>query len=232
MASVSPFLIGLPLVVMLGAITVNGGTLLGSSVPYTICNANTVTQGSTCGLPANSPVLVFHCGNVLIGTCKIANTCKVPPYPAPAFCVGIPGILQTTQLPPNTDLAVPLVNAGPAASNTPNGVFFNLGDIGPAGFIGVIGVIVGLVVLAGISALGIGTGFESVHILFIGGMMIGIWLFLSAIEGFLSGSKTSVFTELNTSMISMGGAPIGTAFYVLLTFLYFVGFMGMVKRGG
>jgi hypothetical protein len=30
----------------------------------------------------------------------------------------------------------------------------------------------------------------------------------------------------------MGGAPVGTGLYVLLTFMYFMGFVGMVKRGG
>jgi len=90
---------------------------------------------------------------------------------------------------------------------------------------------VGLVALAGLTIFGSGTSTESVHIFFMGGLMLGIWIFISGLEGFLGGSKTSVFTQLNGPLTSPGGAGFGTEFYILLTLMYLFGFMGMVKRG-
>jgi hypothetical protein len=129
-------------------------------------------------------------------------------------------------------VTVPTNDTRAASQNSAGGVFFGFGSIGPSGFIAVIGILVGIVVLAGITVFSSGIGFEGVHILFLGGAMIGIWFFLSTLEGFVSNSPTSFFVQMNSSIVSMGGAPIGTGLYVLLTFMYLVGFVGMVKRGG
>lgn len=218
----SPLLVAFPIVVLVAFITASGGSLQGAASPFSICNPDQ----PACGVSSSS-VTIYGCGGSTF-PCKIADGCHVPPFPPPAYCAGsvIPIInlnLETTLIPANTTLTVPTVITTLPA-NGAAGFFFGFGQIGPSGFIALIGLIVGIVCIAGFAF--IGTGSESVHILFMGGLMMGIWIFLSGLEGFLGGSSTSFFVELNA--LSSG---IGTAFYVALTFMYLLGFMSMVKRG-
>lgn len=155
-------------------------------------------------------------------------TCPSNP-PPPSYCgptIPVFHPIPTWFLPAGATVTILLNQTGNTPPNTSNGVFFNLGTVGPSGFISIIGVILGIVCLAGITVLGTGAGTESIHILFMGGMMMGIWLFLSGLDGFGSSNPNSIFVELDA--LSAGS---GTGFYIILTFLYFIGFAGMVKRG-
>lgn len=231
--AVSVFLLGLPLIILIGLITAGGGSLTGASANYAICNPN---SGISCQPSSSSPSVVytvFNCNQGLGFPCKLASGCVVPPYPPPAYCTGNnlfglgPALVQETLLPAGASIAVPSTVVA-LANNTQKGVFFGFGTVGTAGFITLIGIIVGIVSLAGLTVFGTGAGTESVHILFMGGLFLGVWIFLSGLEGFVAGSPASFFTELN---VLTGTSQLGTALYVLLTFVYLVGFAGMVKRG-
>lgn len=95
-------------------------------------------------------------------------------------------------------------------------------------FVAFIGIALTAVALIGIQVLGTGIGTESVHILFVGGVALGIWLAFSSAEGFLVGSPTSFFSQLDAANRSLS---IGTIFYVVLSLMYLIGTVGLVSRG-
>ena len=61
---------------------------------------------------------------------------------------------------------------------------------------------------------------------FIGGMLLGVWFILAGIDGFIFGSSTSIFAQLNIPIANMG-----TFIFGFLTLLYTMGTIGSVSRG-
>jgi hypothetical protein len=105
---------------------------------------------------------------------------------------------------------------------------FSYGSLSPASLIIMVTVAVGVAALGALNFLSSGENAEGTHILFIGGMLLGIWAILSALEGFITGSPTSGFTAMNNAFPAF---PLGSALYVILTFLYVIGITGTVSRG-
>lgn len=207
------------------------------------CNPNNPVP-SDC-LPAGATGTAYFCqpdATFTLGICKILPTCDVTP-PAPAWCVG--DILQAIFIASATG------NPGCVLNFASCGVFLNAGDnvfipittiagdlssagalfgfnvIGTNGFITMIGIAIGLVALASLTIFGSGMGSEGVHMLFIGGMLMGIWLILSGLEGFLGGNQGSMFAQLNLAI-----SGVGTFLYVIFTLSYTLGFVGTISRGG
>jgi hypothetical protein len=237
---ISMYLVALPLAVMVVSLLLGGGNLAGNASPYVICNQNTpaCTQGGDVTITCASTIINAPCA--LGGTGPFSDKpCEVPPFPAPAYCVQnfAGGLLAnkgfTTLLPAGQSITVPAaVASGQFTSNS--GAFFSFGlvSLSSNGFITALGVIVGVAALAGLTIFSSGEQSESIHILFMGGIMIGIWLFLSGLDGVLSGNPASFFVQLNSALTSPGNAQFGTELYIGLTFMYLMGFMTMVKRGG
>jgi len=184
----------------------------------------------------------------LYPACMILPACNAPPYPSPAFCIQDPlSAIQAGCLPGYTLAAVTHGGNGesgcgvflPAgsfvfigtqqitASLSSSGAFFPFAVAGVSGFITMIGLVVGIVCLAGITIMGSGENAEGIHILFMGGMVLGFWLLLSGTEGFVGGNAAELFFN------SMNGAipGVGTFIYVMLTLSVVLGFTGLVSRG-
>lgn len=104
---------------------------------------------------------------------------------------------------------------------------FGYGTFTPAALLVLITVAVGVAALAGINVFGSGENAESVHILFIGGIFLGLWAILSALEGFVVNNPLSAFAQINVAT----GFPLGTGLYLMLTLLYVVGITGTISRG-
>ena len=233
-----PFIV-IPIAIMLLAILMNGqGTPDTSAAqPVEFCanpaQQNCIQQGSIgtsyyCSSPAG-----------VMQACKILPSCTTPPYPSPAFCLG--NVIQAigascaiqfitsgaagcgVYLPANSWVFIPTGQV--ASSLTTAGAFFSFSSSGASGFIGMIGVAVGVISLLGLTVFGSGEQGEGLHILFIGGMVMGIWLVITALEGF-PGSTELFFSSLNQAI-----AGAGTFLYVVLTLSVVIGFTGMVSRG-
>jgi len=244
-----PFLI-FPLAVIAFAILLNSAT--GPNINGSACASfqNSGASGQQC----NSASLgtSYYCQvnfiTPLYPACMILPACTVPPYPSPAFCIGDPfSALQAGCLPGWTLAAITnggngqsgcgvFLPAGSfvfigtqqiAASISSSGAFFPFAVAGASGFITMIGLVVGIVSLAGITIMGSGENAEGIHILFMGGMVLGFWLILSGTEGFVGGNKSELFFN------SMNGAipGVGTFIFVILTLSVVIGFTGLVSRG-
>lgn len=194
-------------------------------------------------IPAGSPGTSYFCDptNILgfLQACKILNSCAVPPYPSPTFCIG--DVLTAfsagcglqfisagaagcgVYLPGGFSVFIPTAQI--ASSITANGAFFGFVGGGSSGFVAMIGVAVGIISLAGLTVFGSGEQGEGLHILFQGGMVLGLWLILSGLEGFPGGSD-QMFTSLNGAV-----AGAGTFLYSMLTLSVVIGFLGLVSRG-
>lgn len=220
--ALSPFLMGFPLLVLIVSVGLAGGNYQGNSGSFSICNPNSTAQCTT-----GSQGTTYTCPTGGAANCIILQSCPTPPIPSPAYCAFVGVGPALTLLPAGTSVTVPPGSSVPSSST--NGIFFSFGTIATSGFTAVIVALVGLAVLVGISALGIGLGFESVHILFMGVALFGLWVFLSALDGFLSGSNSSMLIQLNFFKVGTLGA--GNVIYVLLTLMYLTGFIGVIKRG-
>jgi hypothetical protein len=112
------------------------------------------------------------------------------------------------------------------ATNIPTSQFA-YGALSSQSLLIMVTVAVGVAALAGIAVFGSGENAESVHILFVAGLLLALWAVFSALEGFITGSPSSGFTQLNLAT----GLPLGTGLYLILTLLYVVGVTGTVSRG-
>ena len=233
-----PFLV-VPLLIMVIAILMNGSTpaFSGSSTAQ-IC-----TQ-QNCPPPGSTGTSYFCQANNLIGllqACKILPNCNAPPYPQPAFCIqdaisaaGAGCFFQFLAngaagcgvfLPSNSFVFIPTAQITSSLSST--AAFFTFTASGTSGFITIIGVATAIISLLGLTVFGSGEQGEGLHVLFMGGMVLGLWLVVSGIEGYVSGSPNELFFDSLNSAIQ--GA--GTFVYAMLTLSVVIGFTGLVSRG-
>lgn len=229
-----------PVLMMMVSIVMQGGTLQGANANAVICNPNSVvcnnsaTGSTTFGCAPGVSVAGVSIFSLVGAPCSLPGPCPSSAFQTASntFCAldgkWLTPYGTTVTIPNSLLFNKPTTSGGP---NTQNGVFFGFGNIGAGGFIAIIGIAIGITALAGVTIFGTGSSFEAVHILFIGGMLLAVWTVLSGIEGFVGGNATSLFTELNKPYISVEGIPFGTSFYVLITFMYMVNFILLVKRG-
>lgn len=212
----------------MASIFFQGGNLTGTGQNVGFCNANTgcTNQGTITVVTCNiSPTI----GGSL-AACKIFPNC-ITPTPAPAWCFPFPFSLipsdQGTFLSNGQSviLTATQVNQGNLQNSQ---AIFAFSQIGPSGWIVIILVGVGIAVLAGITVFGSGENQETVHILFIGGTLLGIWFILTALDGFLTGNTQSFFGQINQMN---PGQPLGTALYILLSLLYTIGVIFTISWG-
>lgn len=212
-----------PIMVVILSIFMQGGILTGT--PNTAVNFCT---GSTCA-PAGSTTVV-SCNN-LVTPCKILPGCSSPP--APAWCFPWPLSLIPSNAGTWLDAGATVIltstqfNAGVTATTA----IFPFTSIGPTGWIVLILIGVGVAVLAGLNVLGSGLSPEAIHILWMGGVSLGIWFILSAFDGFLTGSANSLFAYLNSIVLSGQAAQMGTALWMICTLLWVLGTVSLVSRG-
>jgi hypothetical protein len=202
--------------ILAASILMQGGTLTGTTQPvcYNISQAKCTqdANGVTIHCPGPGP------GFNNLTTCVVASTCT-PVLPSPAYCFagqqvinpGATEVLKSTQV----------SNQG----------LFNFGAIGSAGIIAMVGVAVAVSVLAGFNILGSGLNQESIRILFFGGLLTGVWLFMSSLEGFVGGAANSFFTQLDKSTVAFGLPPFGTIGYVILTIFEVFGIASFISGG-
>lgn len=210
------------------------------------CNPNNPTL-TNC-LPQGSLGTSYYCQpQNLIGffqACKILPNCNITP-PSPAWCLpnDASGAIDSIA----AGCALQFAAAGPAgcpvflsgglnvfiptqiiAGNLAStGALFGFSISGSQAFIAMIGIAVGLISLAGFTVFGSGFSSESVHVLFMGGMLLGFWVILAGLEGFIAGNPASMFSQLNAWV-----SGTGTFTYVGLTLTYALGFVGSISRGG
>ena len=239
----SPFLIFFPLGVLLvfAAIGAAGFTLAtqngagftlgqtGNSTGYQSfqCSSSTVPclQGVTTSLPVHSIISCSSTSNALGGgrpnNCYIIAgfSCYVT---SPFWC--ILGGSQAGTYMDTGDTAV--VGSSSITKLSNNGAAsFNVGAIGPGGWIAIIGAVVAVAVLAGLTVLGSGLQGESIQIIFQAGLLLGMWAVLSAAVVL---SPINGFASIDNDLL----AGAGTGLYVLLTLIYAAGIGKAVSRGG
>lgn len=229
-AATAMVLWGFPISMVILSVFMQGGILQGSpNTAVTFCNSpSCVPNGTstviTCNAVGNNQI------SLTAGACRILPSCVSPP--APAWCfpwplsiafsgtflsVGDTVVLTSTQF-----------NSGLSAAGV---AVFPFTSIGPLGWISVLIIGVGVAVLLGFTILGNGLSPEAVHILWISGLAVGIWVILSAFDGFLTGTPTSLFAYLNSIVLSGTAVPIGTALWMICTLLWVLGTVSLVSRG-
>lgn len=213
-------LILFPLFILTVDIVMQGGTLTGQTIP--VCFGQT-----TVGCTQNNNSVTYSCPTSKINQpCDMGRTCK-PALPAPAFCLGPTFVYPDGEeyLPAGATMVLSVTQASGQG-------ILNFGQIGISGLIPMITVAVAVAVLSGLTILGSGLNTASIRILFIAGLILGIWFFFSGLDGFLSGSNASVFTALNNASTTWSILPLGTIFWVVLTLLETVGTITYLSRGG
>ena len=180
--------------------------LIGGTGP---CLTTSPTEGTVlCG------------GDTVTGqSCYVFDFCQ-PTTIAPLWCNPV---LQKTFLQPGSSATF----ANSQVVSTTNSIIFAFGALGPAGFTAMLVVAVSIAGLVGMQLFGSGESPEGIHVLFMGGILLGMWFLLSAAEGFLTGSPTSFFSQLNGALSGFGSTT-----YILLTLMYSLGVIGAISRGG
>jgi hypothetical protein len=210
-----------PLVVMAVFVLISPGGVLAGTSQVTNC-----TAGSTNCLGTPTPsAQTFYCPNSGVGPfpsgdCQISTVCIN--NVSPAFCYPFPISLidPGTWLHPGD-----FVTISAAAQVGAGGAVFSFSSLGTSGFITMIGVAVSVAVIGGLTIFGSGLQSESIHILFMGALLTGVWLILAGLEGV--GSSGDIFAQLNAGIIGAG-----SAFFGILTLCYALGIVGSVSRGG
>lgn len=218
-------LTGFPLFVLLISILVgSGGAITGSgqAVGFNGQTPNGAIATYDCSGHVNtacfnslptSATITCNSGSI----CTLVNFCA-PNVAPPMYCLlGSATVMNTGEI--ATIIGGTVTNGGNA--------FFKFANIGIAGFVLMISLAIGVAALVGINIVGTGENSETVHVLFMGGIMLGFWFFLSAIEGFLTNSSTSFFTQLNGAL-----SGFGTTTYVFLTLIYSLSIVKAISRGG
>src|ERR1700676_1159609 len=220
-------LIGLPLAILFSLAFVTQGT---GTVTSSQANAQ-FGGGASGGSITYICSQVTGSGNVYpvggTNVCLVASSCS-PAFPSPAFCFP-PGPSQYLQVGNSVTVSyataaaanggTPVQTSAQAFSNSFLGLVF--AGIGPAGFIGMLIVVASVLALLGLAVFGSGFNSESIKILVVFGMTVGLWLLLSGAEGFVNGNPLSFFSQLNALFLSLG-----TGLYVLLTLVYVIGVLG------
>lgn len=145
-----------------------------------------------------------------------------------AICGGSGGILTGGSLGPVTALTCKTTqdySQHQSAATTGLFAFVASVSLDSNGWVAVILVAVGAAVIAGLAVLGSGLNAESTHILFIGGLLLGIWFIIIAAEGY-PGSGELFFSSLDSTLPGAGAAA-----FLLLTLMYSVGVISAVSRG-
>jgi hypothetical protein len=234
-----------PLLIMVIAIAVQQG----NQAPN-LQGSNTVqfctSQVSTNCAVQNSIGTSYTCQPTasifgLFPNCKILPSCDIKP-PFPAFCISDPieaglagcigaGIFTNyascgVWLPAGTYVFIPSSTINSDLTTT--SALFGLSATGPSGFISLIFGVVAIVAILGLTVFSTGENSESIHILFMAALLLGIWGILSGLEGYLGGSTSP--SEMFNSM-NMMYPGFGTFVYVGLTLAYTLGIIGTVSRG-
>lgn len=235
-----PFLV-FPMVIMLVAILMNStAPAINGSATASFCS--NPSSSVTCQQPSGVTTVFCVPANIIqaIASCQILPHCSAPPYPSPAYCVNDLGTALAAgcffQFVASGSAGCPvflpsyasvvLTNTQLISSLSTSSALFAFSVSGTSGFIAIIGVAVGIISLLGLTIFSSGLQGESLHVLFIGGMVLGLWLLLSGIEGFAGGTSDMFFSAMN---VAIAGA--GTFFYVIMTFSVVIGFTGLVSRG-
>lgn len=216
------FLFAPAIVIMMASIFLQGGNFTSNTQQnVTICNVN------GCVPPGTSTVIT--CNNFLT-PCQILPGCSSPP--APAWCFPWPFNLIPSNAGTwlNAGATVVLTSTQVNAAVTANSALFAFGSIGPSGWTNIILIAAGIVTLASIAVFSTGMGPEGVHILAVSGVALGIWLFLSAMDGFITGNPNSLFSQLNLIKLA-GAAGFGTMLYVICSMFWVFGWLGAFTWG-
>ena len=209
------YLVAFPVIILAVSVVMQGIALTGSAqtVCYNITNASCTQNGSQ--VTYTCPPFTGKFGSKFT-VCQVAPNCTNP-LPSPAFC-----FLGVQYINPGDTLTV-------QATQTSGSGVFNFGAVGSSGLIAFIGVVVAIAVLSGFQIVGSGLNQMSTRILFFAGLMTGVWLFFSSLDGFLGGSNGSFFTQLNTQSAELGLLPFGTIAYVMLTVFEILGIGGYIS---
>lgn len=222
-----------PLLMVALSIGMQGGLLSGNAnASVNFCNQNCAPPGSVTIITCNgsSPSTLPPVFTGANGGCKIANTC-ITPTPAPAWCAPFPlnFLFPGTFLWSGDTVVLSATQVNQGVTTTAATFFFT--SIGPTGWIVLILIGVAVAVVAGLQIFSSGLGPEAVHILWISGISLGIWVVLSAFDGFLTGNPNSLFGYLNGIVINGFSGQLGTGLWVMCTLLWTLGILGLVSRG-
>lgn len=217
-----------PLFVMAICVIVSGAgglTYSGNTSPFCVgassglsCDQSTGTDQAgttyTCAAGGKDCQLPYNCPNLLSPPPPTYCTAKVGPSGVPGWWLPAGNSLLIT-----TSAAS---NLGPIVGGSTSLIF---GSINASGFIVMIVVSSVIVAITALNFLGSGENAEGIHIVWMCSLLIGLWLIMSASEGFLTGSPGSFFIQLD------GLFPgTGTTLYVFLTLLFTLGTIGSVSR--
>lgn len=130
----------------------------------------------------------------------------------------------TTVMPSGTS-AVFSING--VVNSNKNSVIFGFGSFDAGSIVvAIIGIVIAVAAVAGLNLFGSGESSEAIHILLMGGIFLGVWIFLTGLDGFATASPNSFFVQMNGSM-----AGSGTFFYFIVSVVYLLGFIKTVSRG-
>jgi hypothetical protein len=204
----------------------------GKGAPLTVvtCTSPSVACFPSGVLPPSSSITCKSpiSGLFFSSPCDLWDNCNN--VPQGAYCAYFLFIFPTST---DLDNGVTLTtnNAGAiqvdSSNNQASASFGGFGAFNGAALIAAVGVVIGIAGLAGITVFGSGENAESVHIIFIGMMLLGLLAVLTGIEGYLTGASTSAFVQINAIV-----PGLGDVFFIVLAFLYVIGITGTVSRGG
>lgn len=194
-----------------------GATLMGSTTP--VCFQ---AQQNTCTV--NNGVVTFTCPGPGPGfqnytPCTISSSCS-PMYPSPAFCYFGQQYINPGQ--------VVTVNVNQVSGQST----FNFGSIGTSGFVSMVAVGVAVAALSGLTILGSGLNQASIQIMFVSGLLLGLWWFLANVDGFINDNPASFFVQVDKASIGAGQLPFGTIAYLILTLIECLGIISFTSWGG
>lgn len=224
------FLMMAPALLIMGAsIIMNGGNLLNSKgTNVAICPAT--------GCLSSGSAVVLNCplsGGLTAALGPNFANCEIEPYcipnpPPPAFCFGWPlNYFNKGTYLPDGDTVV--LNATQVAQgNTPQSAIFGFGALSSS-YTDIIIVATGVVIVMSLVVLGTGLGGEGVHIIAVSGVMLGIWVILTALAN--PGSPASLFGALNSFTIAGVSSVFGTLLYVICSIGWTLAWLAAFTRG-
>lgn len=204
-----------------------------AQTPTTYTCTSTKTACFPNGIPTNAIINCQTAANIIVGgnaantfPCDLQDNCNNVPNINGIYCAYILFVIPTTTY-MNAGLSVFIGSNGQVQLVNGASAQFSYGVLSPAALLVMLTVAVGVAALAGIAVFGSGENSESVHILFVEGLLLGFWAVLSAAEGFVLNNPSSGFAQINSAT----GIAVGTGLYLVLTLLYVVGATGAVTRG-
>lgn len=228
-----PLVVG-PLVVMflIVVITFGSASSVGANGASPFCqpNSNLTCTGTTITNSTGSATggTTYTC-NPVGNACTLPFACPSGTLPPHTYCsaaglwilnggysVFIPSSVQS--------------NLGPAPVNTNGasggGTNFIFGALTPDGMIAMIVTATTLVIIGAVSFFGTGgLDDETAHIVWITALLMGVWIMLASADGFVFGSPSSFFVQLNSLLAGMG-----TIAFFFLSMIYTFGVISTVSR--